>query len=268
MKYLTLIVFILFSGILAAQDGKALYDKNCKACHKIGGGKLVGPDLAGITKKRSVDWLSKFIMSSANMIAAGDKEAIKVFEEFAKMPMPSHTFAPAELNALLSYLNNPVGGAGAEQGSEVPQLFTPNADLGRDLFTGKTRLVNGGASCISCHSVKDEKVFFGGTLAKDLSTSYNVGIVGTMATSMPAMISAYKTHELALSEKAHLELFLKTVKENQLFTHSRQLQSLVFLGGIVFFFVLVLVSGFFWKQTKKVSVKDEIFKRQKKVLQQ
>ncbi len=269
MKYFMLITFLclLSAATLKAEDGKAIFDKNCKACHKIGGGKLVGPDLANITKKRSVDWLTKFIMSSSNMIASGDKDAVKVFEEFGKMPMPSHTFSPPELDALLNYLNNPTSGAGgADQGSDLSALFTPSADTGRGLFTGEIRLANGGPSCISCHSVKDKQVMFGGTLAKDISISYVPGIVGTMAKSMPAMISAYQTHELEMTEKSHLDLFLKTVKENQLFSHTIQPASIVFFGGVLIFFILVLGSSLFWKQKRRASVKDEIFKRQTKVL--
>ena len=269
MKYFTMLTLLVlsFSGTLKAEDGKAIFDKNCKACHKIGGGKLVGPDLAGVTKKRSVDWLSKFIMSSANMIATGDKDAVKIFEEFGKLPMPSHTFTPPELDALLNYLNNPTSGAGvADQSSDALPLFAPSADLGRAFFTGQVRFANGGPSCISCHSVKDEKVMFGGTLAKDLSISYAPGIVGTMAKSMPAMISAYRTHELEMTEKSHLDLFLKTVKENQLFSHTVQPASFVFFGGVLIFFMLVLGSSLFWKQKRRASVKDEIFKRQVRVL--
>ena len=253
MKYFTLSAAFLFllSGSLWAQDGKAIFTKNCKACHTIGSGKLVGPDLANVTKRRSVDWLSKFIMSSTDVIASGDKDAVKLFEEFRKMPMPSHTFSPVELNALINYLNSPdSGGAGSDKAAEAPQFFVPSADIGRDLFTGKVRLANGGASCISCHSVKEDNVYLGGTFAKDLSVSYAPGIVGTMSTSMPAMINAYKNHELALTEKGHLELFLKTVKENQLFTTSKKFQNLVLLGGILVFFVLVLLSNTVWRQRR------------------
>ena len=35
--------------------GEATFvSKGCNACHKIGGGKLVGPDLLGVTSRRSV----------------------------------------------------------------------------------------------------------------------------------------------------------------------------------------------------------------------
>ena len=58
----------------------------CKACHTIGGGKLVGPDLKDITEKRDEAWLIKFIKNSQELIDAGDPVAIQVFEENSKIP--------------------------------------------------------------------------------------------------------------------------------------------------------------------------------------
>ncbi len=271
MMYVKLSLILLLSSLGAAyaQDGKAIFEKNCLACHTINGGKKVGPDLVNITKKRSLDWLARFITNSTEFIASGDKDANKVFLENGKMPMPSHSFTPAELNALISYLNNPggAGGGSVSGGTDVVPAFVPTYDVGRNLFTGEVPLTNGGPSCISCHSVKEDKVFFGGTLAKDLSVSYAPGIVQTMATSMPAMINAYKTHELTLTEKSNLELFLKVVKENQLFSRSRQYPSLLFLGGFIIFCGLVVISFVFWRNPRKKGVRSDIFARQKKVLQ-
>src|SRR3954468_18615382 len=33
--------------------------KGCNGCHKIGGGKLVGPDLKGVTGRRDKEWIAK-----------------------------------------------------------------------------------------------------------------------------------------------------------------------------------------------------------------
>jgi mono/diheme cytochrome c family protein len=43
----------------AQQDAETFYKQNCAACHTIGGGKLLGPDLKGVTKARSTNgWKS------------------------------------------------------------------------------------------------------------------------------------------------------------------------------------------------------------------
>src|SRR5690348_8888300 len=40
-----------------AQDMASFYKKNCAACHSIGGGAMVGPDLAGVQQRRDRAWL-------------------------------------------------------------------------------------------------------------------------------------------------------------------------------------------------------------------
>ena len=61
-KNCILLLAVLFSftfQISAQSDGAAIFKANCTACHMIGGGRLVGPDLQGITEKRTKDWLKK-----------------------------------------------------------------------------------------------------------------------------------------------------------------------------------------------------------------
>ena len=46
-----------------AAHGKELYEtKGCPACHTIGGGRLVGPDLAGVAERRDRDWIIAMIV--------------------------------------------------------------------------------------------------------------------------------------------------------------------------------------------------------------
>jgi mono/diheme cytochrome c family protein len=40
--------------------GKRIFDENCIACHRVGG-RLIGPDLAGISKIKSHKWQLAFI---------------------------------------------------------------------------------------------------------------------------------------------------------------------------------------------------------------
>ncbi len=79
--------------------------KTCAACHSIGKGRLVGPDLKGITEKFEEEWLIKFIQSSQTMVKNGDERAVKIFEEF-KIPMPDNNLSDDEVRALLEYIKN------------------------------------------------------------------------------------------------------------------------------------------------------------------
>jgi len=73
----------------------------------IGGGRLVGPDLQGITEKRTKDWLKKWINSSSELIASGDADAIAIFEEYNEVVMTNFYFSDEDSEALYAYLENP-----------------------------------------------------------------------------------------------------------------------------------------------------------------
>ena len=82
---------LLILGIslgVKAQDGKALFDANCKSCHAMND-VVIGPALKNVHKKFSAEWLHKWIKNSQALVKAGDKDAVAVFNEFNKMVMPN-----------------------------------------------------------------------------------------------------------------------------------------------------------------------------------
>lgn len=124
MKARIVSVFMLmlvgFSGYAQSLSGKELFSGNCKACHSIGGGDLVGPDLAGITERRDRDWTKRFITNSQEMVKAGDEVAVELFNKYNKIAMPSHTFSDDELEKLISYMDEAgQEAAAASQGAEA-----------------------------------------------------------------------------------------------------------------------------------------------------
>src|SRR5574340_788671 len=98
----TISIFLILSSVSIAQDsGEQLFKSICTACHTIGKGRLVGPDLQGINDKMPQDWLIKFIRSSQTMVKSGDPDAVKIFNEFAKVPMPDNQFSDDQIKAIL-----------------------------------------------------------------------------------------------------------------------------------------------------------------------
>ncbi len=98
-------LFMLVSNFGFSQTAED--EKNfqvCKACHTIGGGKLVGPDLLGVNEKRDEAWLISFIQNSTAMIEAGDPIAIEVFNENNKIPMPPNALTDDQVRGLLLYI--------------------------------------------------------------------------------------------------------------------------------------------------------------------
>ncbi|HSG68512.1 MAG TPA: c-type cytochrome [Bacteroidales bacterium] len=101
-----LVLISSFGFSLQAQEtGKDLFQV-CTACHTIGKGKLIGPDLSGVTERHDRSWLKAFINNSQEVIASGDEYAVKLFEEYNKIPMPPNNFTDEQLDILLDYIAN------------------------------------------------------------------------------------------------------------------------------------------------------------------
>ena len=79
--------------------------KGCIACHKIGGGKLVGPDLKGVTARREANWIKRMILRPDVMVKEDDV-ARKLLAE-TMVPMPNQGVDPkSELPFILAFLKN------------------------------------------------------------------------------------------------------------------------------------------------------------------
>lgn len=87
-----------------AKRGSSLFTgKGCNACHTIGKGTLVGPDLAGVTERRSLHWLRKFITDPPGMMES-DSTARALLEEYRGIKMPGLRLREQEIEALLHYI--------------------------------------------------------------------------------------------------------------------------------------------------------------------
>lgn len=72
----------------SVEDGRRLFNKNCKTCHKLTEQMLVGPGLAGVTKRRTEEWMDKWIASPKAVIASNDPTAVELRGGF-KTLMPT-----------------------------------------------------------------------------------------------------------------------------------------------------------------------------------
>ena len=113
---LTLALFLAIDGFSqSVENGEKLFSTNCKACHTIGDGKRVGPDLANLLDRREKDWVFKFVTNSTELINSGDEQAVAIFEEFNKMPMPPQSFSDDQLDDLVSYIDSYEAPVAAEE---------------------------------------------------------------------------------------------------------------------------------------------------------
>jgi mono/diheme cytochrome c family protein len=110
---LTSILFILllsFSNTSNAQDGKALFMKNCASCHAIDK-KLTGPALMGVderwkgNRKNLTSWIKN---TGSYMKTTNDPYAIALFNEYNKSAMNvfDGVIDDKEIGAILDYIKN------------------------------------------------------------------------------------------------------------------------------------------------------------------
>jgi len=269
---ITIFLFAYFTTY--AQNGEEIYNKNCKACHTIGGGKLVGPDLKGINEIRTEDWLIKFTKDSKSLIESGDELANEVFIEYNKMPMPNQNLSDLEIKSILTYISelsvitkdDPV-----VQAPEFIEDATHNSiDSGALYFNGELKFANGGQNCIACHTISDSRVYVGGNLAKDLSTSYNIlkaaGIKSILdVPPYPAMTEAYRNHNLTEREVYNLTAFIKYAGTNPSRPEFGFINSKFLMYSILLFVALLSLLGIYWGTGKFRSTNKEILDRQKNI---
>jgi len=93
---------------LAAQGESLFQAKACNGCHTIGGGRLTGPDLAGVTARREYGWMVAMITKPDSMIKA-DPTARQLFGEYMT-PMANMGVTPEEARAIYEYLRGEAGG--------------------------------------------------------------------------------------------------------------------------------------------------------------
>ena len=101
------LAFVLVTSLSAfsqdAAKGKELFNTNCAACHKLDG-KATGPALRDVASKFDKEWLYKWIKNSGELIKSGDAQAVKVFEESNKVPMPAFPqLSDEDIDNILAY---------------------------------------------------------------------------------------------------------------------------------------------------------------------
>ena len=85
------------------EAGDALFKGNCAQCHAVNE-QVVGPALAGISKRRPVSWILPWVKNSSKVVASGDDYAVAVFTKFNKQQMPSFALSDKEITAIVAYV--------------------------------------------------------------------------------------------------------------------------------------------------------------------
>lgn len=84
--------------------GKDLFTRNCVACHTIGHGDLIGPDLLGITRIRNRTWLKRMIQKPDLMLSEKDPIATALLRKYNDVPMPNASLGDQDTAFIISYI--------------------------------------------------------------------------------------------------------------------------------------------------------------------
>ena len=87
-----------------AARGQLAFESKCLACHSIGQGKKLGPDLAGVTKHRDDAWLTRWLKNPEQMLQT-DAHAKEMLKEYNNIPMPNQNLTDTEIRQYLKYFH-------------------------------------------------------------------------------------------------------------------------------------------------------------------
>ena len=124
--------FTMFIVSANAQDGQALFKARCNTCHLLDKAST-GPMLKGVKQKWTdagegellMDWVS----NSPGLIASGKSKMAEAIKGFSPMEMPGQQVSKEELDAILTFVDNPPIEAPAATGTTIAAteiVYKPN----------------------------------------------------------------------------------------------------------------------------------------------
>ncbi len=114
----------------AVTAGKALFNANCAACHKLNK-RAVGPALKGVSAKYDKEWLYSWIKNSTAMVKSGDAQAVAIYEEYNGSVMTSFPqLSNEDIDNILAYTDYtpPAAAAAASAAAGAPAANSADPD--------------------------------------------------------------------------------------------------------------------------------------------
>ncbi|MCH8327333.1 MAG: cytochrome c [Candidatus Marinimicrobia bacterium] len=238
-----------------AQDPATFFKANCASCHTIGGGRLTGPDLKDVHKRRDADWFAEFVADPSAMINAGDPEAVALLQEYRGVIMPRvNGLTPQLIDDLHTLI---ITESALEKSRFIGMQLSDRAltafDIARgdSLFQGVARFSSGGPACIACHHTAALGWLGGGTLGPDLTQVYGK-LGGRKALSnwlaspgSPTMQPLYGPHPIEGEEILPLVAYLQSTGTAH-FTAASAPDLIYLIIGLFGAIILLILSDVVW----------------------
>jgi len=270
----TLLAGLALAGVAPAQTPSSetyeYYERNCKSCHTIGGGRLAGPDLKGTLDRKDREWMTAFLLNPKAVIDSGDGYAQQIFRESRGVYMPTPPGIDRALAGRLLDLIEIESKAETSrfaglQLSDRP-LTEEDARRGRALFEGRLAFASGAPACFACHDVHGAPGFGGGRLGPDL-TAVHARMEGRDAlaawlSAPPSAVMApvYRATPLDGEEVLALVAYLKQVSESGALEAAGGRLGFL-LGGFGLAAVLLVLFDLLWSGRYRATRRPLIEKR-------
>jgi protein SCO1/2 len=107
------------SATLEIDKGKYIFATRCAACHTIGNGDKIGPDLLGVTNVRDRAWLNRIITEPDKPIEEKDPIATALFKKYKEIRMPRLNLAQEDVNTLIEFMKIQTASVGSGEKSKT-----------------------------------------------------------------------------------------------------------------------------------------------------
>ena len=87
--------------------GEELFKSICASCHKRYE-KAIGPALHGVSERREMEWIYKWVKNNKKLRDSGDQQAIAIYEEYNGSNMPAYPqFSNQQIDNIVAYVEQP-----------------------------------------------------------------------------------------------------------------------------------------------------------------
>ena len=113
---------------LTLDQGQYTFKNHCAACHTIGGGEAIGPDLKGVAATRDRRWLERFIATPDKVFADHDPVAETLLARYKQVRMPNLSLTERDAGMLIDYIAR--ASADVVPSTNVVSAPTPDSQAG------------------------------------------------------------------------------------------------------------------------------------------
>ncbi len=274
-----LAVGLLSTPPAGAETGKETFAKMCVSCHAPDGGGVpaLGPNLTddcflhGASEAEIRAVVANGSPTNPMMIGFEPQigvESVQAVAQYVHGLIGTNVEGGRECQEAGSDAGAKAGAVAAPEAAPAPEAAAPalegDIDRGSKLFQGLIRFENGGPSCISCHTVRNDAVISGGSLGKDITEKVTVAsgaMVGGFVQSKPVMQKAFADSPLTEQEQADLAAFLAdTYEQGQSMPGDTGIK--LALSGVAGTVLLLGLYTMLWGRRKRFSVNRDIYDRQ------